>query len=324
LALQYSWNQFIQILMSIFKAHIQNAVHYRGGSTHDEQAIKKIYELSSNENLLGPSPKFIQAIKDNLHLLNEYSFHDDDKFRLLLARHSQNELCPDQFIKANSGMELLDQICRAFLDRGDEVILSSPTFMAYKSFAELQGARVIDVPLKSELYELDLARILSAINENTKILFIATPNNPTGNLIPKRVMDDLMDKIPGHVVVIHDEVYYHFVDRPDYPRALDYILQGKNLIGLHSFSKAYALAGIRLAYAFSTPEIGAYLHKLIRPFMINTLTMAAGIAALTDDAHIYRTRMLIAREKQWLYVELGRLGIDFLATRPISFYLNRR
>jgi histidinol-phosphate aminotransferase len=128
-------------------------------------------------------------------------------------------------------------------------------------------------------------------------------------------MDGLIDRIPDQVVVVYDEVYYHYVDRPDYPRALDYIIKGKNVIGLHSFSKAYGLAGIRLGYAFSTLEIAVYLNKLKRPFMINTLTMAAGIAALTDDGYISRTRMLIAREKQWLYLELGKAGIDYVGSQ---------
>ena len=170
---------------------------------------------------------------------------------------------------------------------------------------------MIDVPLKAGSFELDAENILKAINPNTRLLFLTNPNNPTGTFIPKSVTDMLIDRIPPHVIVVYDEVYFHYVTTTDYARAIDYIKQGKNVIGLHSFSKAYGMAGIRLGYAFSTPEIAGYLNRIRRPFMISTLAMEAGIAALKDHAHIKKTQDLIVLEKEWLYTQLNRLGISY-------------
>jgi len=313
-----------------FKEHIQKAVPYKGGSTREETS-RKIYKLSSNENLLGPSPLAVEAIKANVHSLHEYRFENDCVLREALQQF--HNLPADQFLAANSGMELLDLICRAFVEEGDEVILCSPTFMAYKSFGELSGAAIIDVPLLAPDFSLDVDDILAAVTENTKIVFISNPNNPTGSLVSKLTMDIFMEALPSHVVVVYDEVYHHYVESKDYPRAIDYINQGKNVIGLHSFSKAYGLGGIRLGYAFSTPEISEYLSHLRRPFMVNTLTMVAGVAALLDKAHIAATQQLVSAEKQWLYKEFGVLGLRywkseanfilFKSPQPVNSFVSR-
>lgn len=300
--------------IDIFKTHIAVNKQYVGGSTRSEtnaQQLKKIYKLSSNENMLGTSPEALLSIKKNIHQLHEYNYENDLKFRHALCDHFQQSLTPDQFITGNGCMELLELFVRGFADPGYECILSSPTFMAYKNFAEIQGAKVIDVPLKAGSFELDIEGILHVINPNTRLLFLTNPNNPTGTFIPKSVTDALIEQIPSHVIIVYDEVYFHYVTTTDYARAIDYIKQGKNVIGLHSFSKAYGMAGIRLGYAFSTPEIAGYLNRIRRPFMIGTLTMEAGIAALKDHAHIKKTQELIAREKQWLYTQLNMLGISY-------------
>jgi histidinol-phosphate aminotransferase len=301
--------------ISPFKPHILNSKQYVGGATRGEQKEndyqKKIIKLSSNENLLGPSPKALEAIKGNLYLLNEYGYQTDDAFRHVLAKHFNDLFSTEQFITANSGMELLELIVRGFLDPGLECILSSPTFKAYKNFSEVQGAQVIDIPLKREHFELDVKGILNAVNKNTRIIFISNPNNPTGTLIPKATMDELITGLPDHVIVVYDEVYYHYVETPDYARASDYISAGRNVIGLHSFSKAYGLAGLRLGYAFSTSQITTYLNRLRRPFMINTLAMEAGIAALEDHEHIELTKKINRKGKIELYTALKNLDICF-------------
>ncbi|MEO0473774.1 MAG: aminotransferase class I/II-fold pyridoxal phosphate-dependent enzyme, partial [Bacteroidota bacterium] len=125
------------------------------------------------------------------------------------------------------------------------------------------------------------------------------------------VIDELMERLPDHVIMVHDEVYYHFVEEEDFPYAIDDVVKGRNVIGLHSLSKAYGLAGMRLGYAFTTPELASYLHKLRRPFLINNLSMEGAIAALQDEAHIARTRELVAKEKQAFYATFTKLGIHY-------------
>lgn len=294
-----------------FKPYILNTKPYIGGSTRSENGQEKMFKLSSNENLLGPSPKALKAIKDNLGLLHEYNFQDDSKFRDALACAFDYEMNARQFIVANSGMELLDLICRAFLEPGEECILSTPTFLAYKSFTGLSGGVTRDVPLHKKSFALNIDGIVEAVGEKTKIIFISSPNNPTGSIVQKKDMEVLLKSIPDHVTIVYDEVYHHYVDHPGYARALDFIKEEYPVIGLHSFSKAYGLAGIRLGYAFATEEIAGYLNRLRRPFMVGTLAMEAGIAALGDHEHLQKTVELVEKEKSWLYLQLKKYGIKY-------------
>ena len=300
---------------SPFKSFILDTAPYKGGVTRGENKVKaegqRVIKLSSNENLLGPSPKAMEAIRKNVHLLNEYTHQGDEAFRTALSEQGHRQLTAEQFITANSGMELLDLIVRGFLDPGLECITSSPTFRAYRNFGAVQGARVVDVPLLGENFELDVNGILNAVNENTRLLFITNPNNPTGTLIPKSKTDALINHLPEHVITVYDEVYFHYVTSTDYARALDYIKAGRNVIGLNSFSKAYGLAGIRLGYAFSTLEIADYLNKIRRPFMINTLTMEAGLAALNDTDHVLATQRMNESGKVWLYKQFDELKMKY-------------
>jgi histidinol-phosphate aminotransferase len=294
----------------LYKKHILESEPYRGGSTRQE-GNKNIIKLSSNENPIGPSPKALVAIKNNLELLHEYTHQDDSKLREALANHYSNTLTQDQLITANSGLEILDMICRAFLDPGLECIITTPTFLAYKNFAELQGATVIDVPLDPEDFSLDAKKILDAVNENTRIIFLSSPNNPTGAIIPKKTMDETAKHLPDDVVIVFDEVYRHFASDKNFVTAAEYVDRGINIIGLNSFSKAYGLAGMRIAYAYTTPEIAAYIDRLRRPFMINALSTAAAIAALRDTSHLLATQKMIRAEKRWLYDQLDELQIHY-------------
>lgn len=297
----------------MFKSYIASSIPYKGGSTR-RGAGSVVYKLSSNENPLGPSPIALQAIREALPMLHEYNFEGDVEFRQAISEcvwGKGSSVGPEQIITANSGLELLDLICRGFVDEGSEVILCSPTFMAYENFAHLSGGKAIDIPLLEPGYRLDIEGVLRAVTSKTSLLFISNPNNPTGSLITRREMDVLMERLPGHVTVVYDEVYHHFVTSTDYPRASDYIAQGRPVVALHSFSKAYGLAGIRLGYAFSTPAIAKYLQRIRRPFMINTLSMLAGMAALKDVIHLRETQELVKKEKLWLYSELSLLGFTF-------------
>jgi histidinol-phosphate aminotransferase len=294
--------------MKTFKQHILKAYPYTGGSTREPHVVHK---LSSNENPLGPSPKAIAAMRRELENVHEYQFESDAIFCEKLAENVDTHLNADQFLPANGGMELLDIICRGFLEPGTSCILSSPTFMAYKNFAELSGATVIDVPLLPESYQLNVPAILDSIDETTRLIFVANPNNPTSSIFPEKDIFALIKRLPDHVVLVYDEVYYHYVDKTDYARAADFINEGKNIIGIHSFSKAYGLAGIRLGYLFSTPAITKYLRHFRRPFMVSSMSMVAGMAALDDHFHISRSVEMVTKEKEWLYTQLEKQGIRF-------------
>jgi histidinol-phosphate aminotransferase len=301
----------------LFKEYILNSSPYKGGSTRKDISTSGkvvLHKMSSNENPLGASPKAIEAIYKNLHQASEYGFQDDSIFTEKLSEFFEGRLMPEQFLPANSGMELLDIVCRAFLSPGDSCILSSPTFMAYKNFSEVCGAEVIDVPLQKDSFRLDVYGIIAAIRDNTKLIFISNPNNPTGSFISRTEMNELVNFLPDHVVLVCDEAYHQYVEQPDFPRAQDYIEKDRKVIGLHSFSKVYGLAGLRLGYIFSTPGIMNYIRRLRRPFMVNSLSMEAGMAAFDDWTHLAATLKINLAGKYWLYGQLDKLKMHYWKT----------
>jgi histidinol-phosphate aminotransferase len=205
--------------------------------------------------MLGPSPMALKAIRDNLGSLHEYRFEHDGLLRRAISTHIN--LPGDQIITANSGMELLDLICRGFVDEHGEVILSSPTFMAYKNFANLSGGRVVDVPLLAGDFALDVNGILNAITDHTRLVFISNPNNPTGSVAPKASLDPLLALLPEHVAVVYDEVYHHYVHREDYPISM--IKPNIFLVilkfGYQHFTRRYAHSCPQISYCFLTQRL---------------------------------------------------------------------
>ena len=308
---------------TIFKKFIRQK-DYEGGITRNEINLEnpetEVWKLSSNENILGPSPLAVEAIRNNLLCLHEYSYRDDSSIVEAIS-NSSTKLHTSQIFAANGGSEILEIICRAFLCPGLECIISTPTFIAYKNYIENEGSTVVDVPLNSSDYTIDVEGILNKINSKTRLVFVTNPNNPTGTYTNKSQIDYLVNSLPDHVVVVYDEVYYHFSDAKDFPKAIEYIEQGKNVIGVHSFSKSYGLAGIRLGYGFSTLEISAYIANIKRPFVINTLSMVAGIAALKDEEYLNKSIELVSQERKWLYQEFDKLGIKYWRSQTNFIYL---
>lgn len=297
----------------VFKPYVKKK-DYAGGITREEirvdSDIDRIWKLSSNENALGPSPLAQRAICNNLQNIHEYKFRDDHSLKNAICE-TYPHLTSENIVSANSGIEVLELITRAFLSPGLECIISHPTFVAYESMIQNEGSKVVNVPLNSDDYTLNVDEILKAVTKKTRLVFITNPNNPTGTYTGKKSIDFLIDNLPEDVIVVYDEVYFHFVDAPDYPRAFDYIKENKNVIGIHSFSKAYGLAGIRLGYGISTPQLISYIENIKRPFIINTLSMVAGIAALKDNDHLKKTVSLIRTEKKWLYNEFDNLDVGY-------------
>lgn len=304
-------------ISDIFKSHLKDFKPYKGGKSRDEIASKgkKIYKLSSNENILGPSPLALRAIQNELAQVNQYPDRTDTKLRNALSAFYKETLSPKQFFTANSGVDILDLICRAFLDHKSEVIISSPTFKPYILFAKKMGAKVIDIPLSPDDFSYDADAVLAAINENTRLVFLTNPNNPTGNIIPKQIVNKIINEVPDHVAVVHDEVYFQFAEeQEEYSQVVDQVNEGKAVIAVNSFSKAYGLAGMRVGYAYTTEEIAQYVSQFRRPFMLNKLGLAGAIAALKDEEFINKTKDLVKEEKAFIYDALDELQITYWKT----------
>lgn len=302
---------------NILKPYLLKTPEYKGGKGIEEIHSKadKIYKLSSNENPIGCSPKALKAVQEAAQNLHIYPDRTGDRLQDALAEFYNHELSSDNFVPTNSGSETIEFIARGFMKEGLECIVSNPSFMPYTMFSGWNGAKVIDIPLCYPTYEIDVEGILNAVNENTRLIFITSPNNPTGTYIPKAKIDQLMDNIPPHVIVVLDEVYYHFADAADFTTALPYVKAGKNIIAVNSFSKTYGLAALRIGYLYTTPEIASYLRRLYRPFLINIIGLNAGIAALSDSAFINETVSIVQTERPRFYELFEELGIEYWPTQ---------
>ncbi len=307
-----------ETLNPLFKDYVDNYksdLNSKAGRTRKELeeiiGDKPFYKMSSNENALGPSPKAVEAVKAAAVKLHEYGYRTDEAFRKKLSEHMNFDYAPDQFFTANSGLEIIDLIARAFLKPGTEAIFSNPTFHVYEIFTQINGAKVVNVPLTEGDFDLDVDGILNAINENTRLVFITNPNNPTGTMIPRAKVDAVVYNVPDHVIVVHDEAYHHFNESVEFPKSNIYINDGRKVIGLHSFSKAFGLAGLRVGYGFTTKRIADYMQKLKRPFYINTLSMEGALAALDDTEHIEATKKMVREGRAQIYPALDELGLTY-------------
>lgn len=299
-------------LTALFKPYLKVKGGYKGGkSVTATKKDQKTYKLSSNENPIGASPKAVAAIQRHLQQLDRYPDPTDIRLREALADFYEHQLHPDQFLCGNGGSEVIDLVIRGFLKVGDEVIISSPFFVPYRMFSLWAGAKVVDVPLDQDTFELDVAGILSAISDKTRIIFLTSPNNPTGTYIPRRALESLLAAIPTDVIVILDEVYWQFTTADDYARALPYVADYPNLIAINSFSKTYGLAALRVGYAYMDQEVAAYLRQICRPFLIPRLSMEGAIAALKDHDFVGRTTELVIGERRFMQEQYRKLGISF-------------
>ena len=299
--------------INIFKTYLHVNNPYKGGKTLAEikSQNEKLYKLSSNENPIGASPKAIAAIQAAAKDLHLYPDRTDARLRAALAEYYDHQLPEKQFVVANSGSETLELIIRAFMSEGHECIISNPTFLIYQMVSKWQGATINDVPLLAPNFDVDVESILAKVNDNTRLLFLTSPNNPTGSYIPKAVLDELVERLPSHVILVLDEVYFHFADAPDYTSAMPYVKAGKQVIGINSFSKTYGLAAMRVGYFYTTEKIANYIHQICKPFILNKLSLEAGIAALGDTQFIKDTVDLVQKERAYMQAEFQKIGIHF-------------
>jgi len=265
-----------------------------------------IIKLASNENPLGPSPKAMEAMRDALETGHLYP--DGGGFCLCNAVAAKLGLGPENVILGNGSNEVLEFLGHAFLNPGDDVVTSQYAFIVYKLIATSFGARAIEV--SSPDYQQDLDGMLAAVTPKTRLIFVPNPNNPTGTLLSQEAIDDFMSRISENVIVVFDEAYFEFLDRP--PDTLRFVREGRNVIVLRTFSKIHGLAGLRIGYAIARPDVIEVLHKTRQPFNVNSLAQAGALAALEDDAHLRETKRVIDEGRAYLQEQLAEMKIPFV------------
>ncbi|WP_350292758.1 histidinol-phosphate transaminase [uncultured Croceitalea sp.] len=307
---------------SIFKSHLKPKKVYQGGKNPPASHGKKIYKLSSNENPLGQSPKATEALLKAAKNIAVYPDQTDIRLREALVKDFDGQLNVDQFICGNSGSEIIDMLLRAFINEGDEVIYSNPCFLPYAVFSRWYGAKQVDIPLLYPSYDLDIEGILNGITEKTKIIFLTSPNNPTGTYIPKSVLDDFFNRIPKNIVVVFDEVYRHFADAKDYISGLPYVKAGHNIVAINSFSKTYGLAGQRIGYCYATATIANYIRQIHKPFLLPITSIEAAIGALNDTSFVTKTVKTVQEGRNYLANEFAKLGIKYWPSQGNFFIVD--
>ena len=246
----------------------------------------QIIKLASNENPLGPSPAALAAMQHVLANINLYP--DGNAFYLKHKLADKLNIQPANLILGNGSNEIIEFVGHALMQPGVDVVVSQYCFAVYPLVTKLFGANLITVPARH--YGHDLPAMLKAITPQTRVVFVANPNNPTGTVVPKKELADFANQIPANILLVIDEAYIEFLDDP-----ADFISeirrgQKPNLLLMRTFSKIFGLAGLRLGYGIATPELIASLEKVRQPFNINSIAQAGALAALDDAEHMRRTR----------------------------------
>jgi histidinol-phosphate aminotransferase len=242
-----------------------------------------IVKLASNENPLGPAPAAKVAMQNEIDQVHIYP--DGGGFKLRSALAEKHGLGLENVVLGNGSNEIIELLCHCFLNPKAELIAAEHAFVVYKLMATLFGAKYVEVADPDFIHDVD--GMADAITADTRLVFIANPNNPTGTLVGQEALDRFMDRLPEHVVAVFDEAYYEFLD--DAPDTLKYIAEGRNVCVLRTFSKAYGLAGLRIGYGLASPEVAAILQKARQPFNANAMAQAAALAAMADTEHVAKT-----------------------------------
>lgn len=265
-----------------------------------------IIKLASNENPFGPSPGAVAAAKRALEQAQLYP--DGGCFALRQALAARHGLAAGQFAIGNGSNEIIELLGHLFLGPGDEAVMGAPAFIVYKLVALLFGAKAVEAPLADHRH--DLGAMLRAVTPRTRLVFLPSPNNPTGTANTEREIMEFARALPAHVVFVFDEAYAEFLESPPDLRPL--IREGRKVICLRTFSKIFGLASLRVGYGYAAPELAALLNRVRQPFNVNAIAQAAAAAALEDRAFAEKC----ARENRAGLAQLEAgfraLGLDFV------------
>lgn len=270
--------------------------------------IDEMIKLASNENSLGPSPRAVEAMRKEAERMHLYP--DGGAYYLKQALAKQLQVSPNQIIPGNGSNELIELLGHVFLSPGDQIVMSECAFVVYKLVAMLFNAETISVPMREFTHDLDA--MLAAITPQTKLVFVANPNNPTGTKVSNEVLDAFIRAVPDHVITVIDEAYVELLPEGEQPDVLQYIREERAVCALRTFSKGYGLAGLRLGYSIASTEISQLLNRARQPFNVNYMAQVAALAALEDEAHLQATRTMTTDGLQQLGRALEADGIEYV------------
>jgi len=299
------------ILIDIPK-RIRNLTPYIAGKTiaevKNKYNVDTISKLASNENRLGCSPAVRPAVQKALDEIQDYPDPVARELCLELAR--RNSVDESEIIIASGSESILSILCRSLLSTTDNIVTADATFVGIYVQAGVMGAKMKKVPVTQQ-YGFDTTAMLESIDDATKIIYIANPNNPTGTFIGKSEYESFIEQVPDHVLVIADEAYFEYSrNEEDYPHALDY--RKENVIVTRTFSKGYGLAGFRIGYAIAHPDLIRQLMKSKLTFEPTTPAQAAALAAIKDDEFLEKSVSLVKKERDKLYSFFDDHSVEYV------------
>lgn len=272
-----------------------------------ELGLTEVIKLASNENPFGYSEMAKAAIAEGLRDVHIYPDGASLELTAALARKLNVE--SKQIIFGTGSSDIILMIARAFLVPGDETIMADETFSQYKHNAEIENARIVEVPLKDGKH--DLPAMLSKITSRTKIIWICNPNNPTGTIVTDEELSAFMKQVPSEVLVVLDEAYGEFVYDPDYSNGVSMLEEYRNLVVLRTFSKIYGLASLRIGYGVGHEDVIHFINQVREPFNTSRLAQVAAKAALADQQFIDYCREQNKQGIEYLCNEFDRLGLSY-------------
>ncbi|MFQ5615229.1 MAG: histidinol-phosphate transaminase [Anaerolineales bacterium] len=273
----------------------------------EDYGLTKVTKLASNESPVGPSPLALEAAQRMLQEAHRYPGVVERDLRRKLAARLHPELDESNIVIGNGGTDVLRMITQAFVFDGGNTVMSRAAFPMYHIFTTTFGGTPRQVAPAPD-YGHDLAAMANQIDDDTRIVYLCSPNNPTGHIITQAEADEFMDCVPGHVVVVFDEAYRAYVTAPEYADSLAYVKEGRNVLILRSFSKAMGLANMRVGYLIGPVELANYLQHVRLPFHTGDIPLAAALASLDDTVYHTRHRKTVLEEREYLYTALCEMN----------------
>lgn len=303
--------------LALAQPGVQQLSPYVPGKPVDELAREldidpaTIVKLASNENPLGASPKVLTAIRDELAELTRYP--DGNGFALKSLLSSKCGVQLDQVTLGNGSNDILELVARAYLAPGLNAVFSEHAFAVYPIVTQAVGADAHVVPARE--WGHDLPAMLKAIDSNTRVVFIANPNNPTGTWFDANALNEFLQDVPERVLVVLDEAYIEYAEGGELPDGLEFLSAYPNLLVSRTFSKAYGLAALRVGYALSSGVVADVLNRVRQPFNVNSFALAAACAALQDDDYLAESRRLNDVGMHQLQEGFRELGLGWIPSR---------
>ncbi len=297
---------------------IQELQPYQAGKPESELkrelGLDAIIKLASNENPLGPDPQVVADLPAHFAELSRYP--DGNGYELKHALAAKLSVTPDQITLGNGSNDILDMVARVFLQPGRQAVMSRHAFAMYYLSTQAVGAESLLAETtdgsNGALCGHDLSAMKKLLSDNTTVVFIANPNNPTGTYLPATKLKSFVENLPEHIICVIDEAYFEYVEATDYSTALAWLVDHPNLIITRTFSKAYGLAGLRIGYSVSSPEIADLLNRVRQPFNVNSLALAAAQLALRNDNYLLKSKQVNSQGLQQLADGLQSLGLAFI------------